>query len=240
MSPDKEVSKREKELTKRAGQLNTVLVHLYRGEVQRANTWRMRMDETPNYAIVLTAAIITWTFSSPSRTHLLLLLSTLLIAAFLYIEARRYRTYEVWRSRVQVIEENFIAQMLHPTKGEVSKKWKEMLAEDLRSPKHKISHLQAISNRLHRVYIWLFLVIFVAWIMKLWHHPTGTGSFEIMMKRAQIGAIPGTVVMPLVGGIMVFMILFSLWGWKKEREYMGAISEEEPEYDWEAENAGGD
>ncbi len=240
MSADEEVSKREEELTKRAGQLNTVLVHLYRGEVQRANTWRMRMDETPNYAIVLTAAIITWTFSSPANTHLLLLLSTLLIFAFLYIEARRYRAYEVWRSRVQVIEENFIAQMLHPTKGEVSKKWKEMLAEDLRRPKHKISHLQAVSHRLHRVYLWLFLTIFVAWLMKLWHHPTGTDSLQVMMKRAQIGAIPGIIVMPLAGGIILFMVLFSLWGRKKEREYMGAISEEEPEYDWEPENAGGD
>ena len=33
----------------------TVLAHLYRGELYRANSWRMRLDNTTNWAVITTA-----------------------------------------------------------------------------------------------------------------------------------------------------------------------------------------
>lgn len=233
MAENNKEKDREKKLTDDASLLNTLLVHFYRGELQRANTWQMRLDETPNYAIVITAAIITWAFSSPQNTHVMLLFSDLIIFAFLYIESRRYRSFEVWRSRIQILEENFIAQMLVPEEGTINDNWKKMLAEDLKNPTHKVTALRAIAHRLHRVYIWLFVIIFIAWVLKLGIHPDVTNSLSTMIERARISFVPGMVVVSIVTAIFLFMVFFSWWGLRKERKYMGAISEEEPEPCWE-------
>jgi len=32
------------------GEFNTAMIHFYRGEVQRSNTWRNRLDTTTNWA----------------------------------------------------------------------------------------------------------------------------------------------------------------------------------------------
>src|SRR4028118_783619 len=69
---------------------NTALVHLYRGEVSRANTWRARLDGTTNWAVLTTGATLSFAFSSRDNTHVMILLNSLLIGFFLFIEARRY------------------------------------------------------------------------------------------------------------------------------------------------------
>jgi len=42
---------------------------LYRAEIQRANTWRNRLDTTTNWAILCASAAITFALSEPSRHH---------------------------------------------------------------------------------------------------------------------------------------------------------------------------
>lgn len=44
--------------------LNSSVVHLYRGEIQRMRYWRERLDRTTYWAIVVMSAILPWTFSS--------------------------------------------------------------------------------------------------------------------------------------------------------------------------------
>src|ERR1044072_7927445 len=44
-------------------EFNTAMVHLYRGEVGRANTWRMRLDGTTNWAVLTTGATLSFAFS---------------------------------------------------------------------------------------------------------------------------------------------------------------------------------
>jgi len=39
---------------------------------------------------------------------------SILVAVFLVMEARRYRYYEIWSSRVRVIETGYFAPMLAP------------------------------------------------------------------------------------------------------------------------------
>src|SRR5215213_10508602 len=97
-----------------ATEFNTAMVHLYRGEVGRANTWRMRLDGTTNWAVLTTGATLSFAFSSPSNTPVMILLNSLLIMFFLFIEARRYRFYDLWRKRVRVMETEFFADMLAP------------------------------------------------------------------------------------------------------------------------------
>jgi uncharacterized membrane protein len=37
-------------------EFNTALIHFYRGEVQRSNTWRNRLDTTTNWAVLTAGA----------------------------------------------------------------------------------------------------------------------------------------------------------------------------------------
>src|SRR6188768_2974946 len=113
-------------------EFNTALVHLYRGEVTRANTWRMRLDGTTNWAVLTTGTTLSFAFSSPTNTHVMILLNSLLIGFFLFIEARRYRYYDLWRARVRLMETEFFSGLLVPRLGnEEDDNWRELLARDL-------------------------------------------------------------------------------------------------------------
>ena len=75
----------------RPAEFNTAMVHFYRGEIQRANTWRNRLDTTTNWAVVATGAAISFALSNPANHYGVIILNTLLVTLFLWIEARRYR-----------------------------------------------------------------------------------------------------------------------------------------------------
>src|SRR5262245_39201265 len=47
-------------------EFNTAMIHFYRGEVQRSNTWRNRLDTTTNWAVITAGATLSFVFSSPS------------------------------------------------------------------------------------------------------------------------------------------------------------------------------
>jgi Predicted integral membrane protein (DUF2270) len=85
-------------------EFNTAMIHFYRGEVQRSNTWRTRLDTTTYWAVFTTGATLSFAFSSASNPHFLIPINSILIAIFLLMEARRYRYYEIWSSRVRIIE----------------------------------------------------------------------------------------------------------------------------------------
>ena len=82
----------------------SAIVHFYRGEMYRSQIWRMRLDTTTNWAVVTTAATISFTFGDPSHPHIILLLSNLIITVFLFHEARRFRYFAVYRARVRMLE----------------------------------------------------------------------------------------------------------------------------------------
>src|ERR671929_2425203 len=92
----------------------TAMVHFFRAEVQRANVWRQRLDTTTNWAVVSTGATLSIAFSQPNIHHAIIILNTLLVMWFLFIETRRYRYYELWSYRVRLMETDFYAAMLVP------------------------------------------------------------------------------------------------------------------------------
>ena len=75
----------------RPAEFNTAMVHYYRAEIQRSNTWRLRLDNTTNWAVVAAGAAISFVLADPSHHYGLILLDTLLVTLFVWIEARRYR-----------------------------------------------------------------------------------------------------------------------------------------------------
>ena len=53
----------------RPAEFNTAMVHFYRGEIQRANTWRNRLDNTTNWAVVAAGAAISFALSDPNNHY---------------------------------------------------------------------------------------------------------------------------------------------------------------------------
>lgn len=190
-------------------EFNTAMVHLYRGEVQRANTWRNRLDTTTNWAVITAGATLSFAFSSTTNPHFVIPINSILVAFFLFMEARRYRYYEIWSSRVRVIETGYFSQLLTPESG-INREWAEHLAADLITPHFTISEWEAVGRRLRRNYLWIFMLLAVSWNLKVYLHPAPAISFDRFLDRAAVGIVPGSVVF-LAGvifnlGIFIFAI----------------------------------
>ena len=214
-------------------QLENVLIHLYRGEVQRVNTWRNRLDRTPYWSLVMVAGMITWSYSTPTRSPALILLTIPITLAVLFLEANRYQMHEVWRSRLRLLEENFIANMLDPEASIPRSEWMKVLSNDLREPEHKLTISSALAVRLRRIYIWILTTIILSWFMKLTIHPTPAETFSVTIKRAAIGFIPGSAVIAFLLLLLFSLALLAVFGIyqvKEKRE--GEVLEEEPGYEW--------
>ena len=89
------------------------MAHLYRGELGEATAWRTRIDATSNWAVVLSATALSFVFADKSsERHVLIPIITLFVTFMLFMEARRYRFYDIWRTRARMIEINFYRPML--------------------------------------------------------------------------------------------------------------------------------
>jgi len=190
-------------------EFNTAMVHFYRGEVQRSNTWRNRLDTTTNWAVITAGATLSFAFSSIGNPHFVIPINSVLVAFFLFMEARRYRYYEIWSSRVRVIETGYFARMLS-SQNTIDKEWAEHLAADLMTPHFTISEWEAVGRRLRRTYIWIFMLLAVSWNLKVYLHPHPANSFDEFLARASVGVVPGSLIF-LVGvifnlGIFIFAI----------------------------------
>ncbi len=167
---------------------SSALAHLYRGEVHRMKLWRERLDRTTNWAVILMAALMTYAFSNQAHPHYVVLIGNAAIGLFLVVEARRYRAYDVWRSRVRTIQENVWATGLDEG-GPVDENWREILADDYRHPALKITNEEAIAHRLRRVYLPMFAILNGAWVARV----TAFGDVP-WPESAAIGQIPGVAV----------------------------------------------
>ena len=179
-----------------------VMVHFYRGEVHRSTSWRQRLDTTTNWAVVTMAGMLSFTFASPDNPHIIVLLSNLVILAYLIIEGRRYRYFEVYRARVRMLEENFLIPVITRQLESPMGTWREMVAMDLDLPKYKTAMLEAAGFRLRRNYASVFLILLGAWIVKLMIHPTIVESWPEMWVRVSVGPIHAWVV--AAGGFMFY------------------------------------
>lgn len=172
---------------------SSAMAHLYRGEIHRMKLWRERLDRTTNWAVVLLAAVLTWAFSQPGHPHYVLLVGNAAVALFLSIEARRYRAYDVWRSRVRYLQEHVWAPGLDPDTPLRDEEWRAELAHDYRNPTLKISFEEALAHRLRRVYLPLFAVLNGAWVLRV------TAFANVPWpESAAVGQVPGVAVTAFV------------------------------------------
>lgn len=172
---------------------SSALAHLYRGEIHRMKLWRERLDRTTNWAVLVMAGVLTWAFSSAGNPHYVLLVGAAAVGLFLVVEARRYRAYDVWRSRVRTLQENVWAYGLDPSKGPVDGNWRTALADDYRTPTIKITAEEALAHRLRRVYLPLFSVLLGAWLIRILAFDP-----QAWPASAAIGRISGLAVTAVV------------------------------------------
>lgn len=186
------------------GQLTTAAVHYYRAELARMTSWRDRLDRTTNWAITVVAALLSVSLSTPTAQHGVLLFAMLLVTLLLYVEARRYRFYDVYRMRVRQFERHYFAPMFsaHPLANGDGAPWMDVLAEDLRHPRFRIGLLTALKRRLRRNYAWLYWILLLAWAAKLSLVATGgEPSVPALLAVARIGPAPGWIVIVLVAAL---------------------------------------
>jgi uncharacterized membrane protein len=204
------------------GEFNSAMIHFYRGEVQRSNTWRNRLDTTTNWAVLTAGATLSFVFSSPSNPHFVIPINSILVAIFLLMEARRYRYYEIWSSRVRVIETGYFAQMLAPESIPPDEAWAEHLAADLITPHFTITEWEAVGRRLRRNYLWIFALLALSWNLKVYLHPLPARDFNAFIDRATVGVVPGWAVF-VVGVLFNAAIAIFAIGTVRLREATGEV-----------------
>jgi uncharacterized membrane protein len=179
-----------------SGSFANAMIHLYRGEAARALAWRNRLDVTTNWAVISTGAAMSFAFAQPETHHGVIILISLLVTLFLLIESRRYRYYELWSYRVRLMETEFFSAMLVPP-FRPDPKWAALLSEALIRPQFPITMWQAFGIRLSHNYIWIYLVLLVAWLAKLLLYPEGITSISELVARSHMGALSGWIVLML-------------------------------------------
>lgn len=190
----------------------SALVHLYRGELYRANAWRIRLDNTTNWAVFTTAGLLSFTFGNEKPSHWVLLLGSGLITAFWGFESRRFRFADVWRSRVRKIEENFYGPILRRDLSSPVARWGELVAEDLFQPRFKITRLQACRERLVRNYWAIYAVLFSAWVLHVVTKPLPAKTWADLRYNLSDGGLPYWLPLGLVGGFVFLLMVLALFG----------------------------
>lgn len=201
----------------------TAMSHFYRGELGRIMAWRGRLDVTMTWAVTTTTSIITIAFTFPALPHIIFLFNIAIVVMMLWIESRRYRFYDAFRARVRMLEAHFLVPMVLQNRQMLQGEWQKLVCEDLLLPSFKISTLEAVGRRLKRNYIFVFMIILVAWITKIaidpLHKVTGVASFY---QALAIGRIP-----PWFVAIIFVSTYLTIGGivWYVSRKTSGEISE---------------
>ncbi|MEM9837935.1 MAG: DUF2270 domain-containing protein [Pseudomonadota bacterium] len=189
------------------------MAHLYRGEVYRSTIWRTRLDATTNWSVVSLGLALTISYQSAESSALPLFLVALLICVFLYLEARRYRYFNVWRARARWLEIHFYAPMMRRNRVE-DPVWLNRLAEDYERPEHHISFARALGRRLRRNYMWIFSVQTAALYGKCLGAAGGVAGFESL----HIGPFPGWVLATINGVGYLTIALYTVRGWVQDKK----------------------
>jgi uncharacterized membrane protein len=197
--------------------------HFYRGELSRIMIWRQRLDITTNWAITSSTAIITIAFANRDVPHLIFFFNLAIVWVMLWIEARRYRFYDAFRARVRMLEAHFLVPMVMENRDLLQGEWKKLVCEDLILPSFKISRLEAVGRRLKRNYIFIFILIMVAWVTKIFLHASMTlDGIPAFYRALRVGHIPSWLIAFIFGGTFISVVAITIYVGKKTT---GEVSE---------------
>jgi uncharacterized membrane protein len=196
------------------GEFITLFAHFHRAEIARMAGWRDRIDRTTNWAITLVAAMLSVSLSTSNAHHSVLMFAMVLAFFLLMIESRRYRFFDVYRSRVRRLERNYYAKLFDP-RLEAEEDWRHIMAADLQTPTFVMSMAEAVSRRLRRNYIWIFLILLGAWALKV-TFPSFSGespaalSFQDWVRNAGVGPVSGWIIAAIILGFYGWIVVAAL------------------------------
>lgn len=174
----------------------STLTHFYRGELGRMMVWRQRFDATVNWAIIATGSLIAFAVSNPTMVIEAMLINLGVLGFFAFIEARRYRFYDAFRTRVRILEVHFIAPaLLGSDRQPIEGPWREHLVQDLILPSFKCSFAFALGRRFRHIYGALHLFVVFSWGALVSFE---TRSLREWIEAFRLGRIPGSVILALV------------------------------------------
>src|SRR3954466_869776 len=185
--------------------------HFYRGELGRIMAWRARLDNTTSWAITVTSSIFTISFSLSQVPHIIFFFNIAIVWVMLWIEGRRYRFYDAFRARVRMLEAHFLVPSVSQNTSLLQGDWQKLVSEALLLPSFKISKLEAVARRLKRNYGFIFIIIIVAWLTKIFLHghpdpddPTShIDSWQTFYRALHVGHIPSWIVAAMLIGTLV-------------------------------------
>lgn len=182
------------------------MAQLFRGELSRSDTWRSRLDNTTNWSMTTTAAVVSFGFSGNAEP-VVFLVGIGMVLSFLFIEARRYRYYDLWMRRVRLLEDGYWVPMLR--REPVDPDALRELAGIMERPQIQLSLFSAISTRLNRAYGPILLVLTLSWFVKVYSHPKPARNFDDIVENAHIGPLHGGFVLTFFFLlVLVFAYLF--------------------------------
>lgn len=211
--------------------LAPVISQFYRAEMDRVTVWRQRLDDTTTWTVTIVAALLAYGFST-GGTHTALLAGVVVVTSFLAIDARRYQDYDVWRSRVRLLQKNFYADALDPTADVQRVEWRHELGEDLRTPTLKIPYRHAFARRLRRVYLPLLAVLVGAWVVRVTAFVPG----EPVRESAAVGSVSGRLVLGAVAAFSLVLLAVALLSQSRTEE--GEVADAEDYGQWKDADGG--
>lgn len=216
-----------------------VLAQFYRAAMARADTWRSRLDATTNWAVVTTAAVITFAYGGATAPHYMLLLALPFAAFFLLMETRRYQFFNLWQRRIRAVHRFVVVPALAPEEGptdEEIRRGRSWIARELGNSVPYLGLAEAGGYRIRRTYGPLITLVILAWVAKLWMHPTPAGSVGELVARAGVGEIPGVWVCVGVGLFFLAVVALAvaapseqMMGWSKIGAPIEQVFDEEAE-----------
>jgi uncharacterized membrane protein len=203
-------------------------VHIYRGLMDRAATWRLRIDNPTNWAIITCGTSVSFTLSDETHSHAVLLLIMLFTLMFVIVEARRTRYYDLWSSWLRLLETEYLAPILQDNCVTASDTWQELLVRDLGYPHFKATFWRMVQRRLRDHYMAIYSFLLLSWLLKLLLHPisSATCANASFVCHATLGPIPGSIVMLGVGCFYVCLIGLTLLGYHHHDPSVEVLSRE--------------
>jgi len=200
-------------------------IHIYRGLMDSSSTWRTRIDNPTNWAIITSGTSVSFVLNDATHSHAVLLLVMLLTVMFMMIEARRTRHYHLSSSWLRLLETEYFVPILRHNHVTVNDSWQELIVRDLGFPHFKTTFLHMLGRRLRDVYLAIYTFLVLSWFVKLLFHrppvPQACGSSAVVrqsiddaidryvqylpvcnadsfLRHAALGPIPGWLVIGAV------------------------------------------
>jgi uncharacterized membrane protein len=219
----------------------TAMSHFYRGELGRIMVWRQRLDTTTNWAILTATAITTFALgvggpttpgATSSAPHIVFMIANFMVFLLLVIEARRYRYYDAYRARVRMLEAHFLVPVVMRRGEMIEGDWRHLVAEDLLLPSFKIGVRESTSRRLKRNYVWIFLILLAAWILKILRDAKMAGEpisglLHFMIRTQEEQPLPAWLFWLMVYGFYTVILWLAFYA-QKERYASGEMERRAP------------